>query len=137
MGSFNLTFIESLVAAGVPRDRAQTLSEQLREEIDARYSLHAQVIATKRDLAELELKLMKEHARTNERISQSNERISQLETSLRSEINEVKLKIAESNERIANIGAQIAESKVETLKWTAGFMLAQSGMLFAAIKYAA
>ena len=107
------------------------------QEIDARYSLHAQVIVTKRDLAELELKLMREHARTNERISLCNERISSLETSLRSEINDVNLKIADSNERIAKIGVQIAESKVETLKWTAGFMLAQSGMLFAAIKYAA
>ncbi len=148
MGSFDITFIESLVAAGIPRERAQILTEQLRSEIVAQFSLHAEAMATKRDLTELEMKLMREHATTQERISQTNERISISEARLSSEIYSVNLKIAElstqlnlkisqSNERIAETHSRIAETKTETLKWTLGFMVAQTGILFAAIKFAA
>ncbi len=162
MGSFDINFVESLVAAGIPRERAQSLTEQLRLEIVAQFSLHADAMATKRDLAELEVTLMREHAKTqerisrsderisqtNERISQTNERISASEARLSSEINSVKLKISEmneqlnlklsqSNERIAETHTRIAETKTETLKWTLGFMVAQTGILFAAIKFAA
>jgi hypothetical protein len=166
MGSFDITFLEALVAAGIPRERAQILTEQLRLEIDGRYLLHAETIATKRDLLELETKLMHEHDKTQERISRSDERISQTnerisisEVRLSSEINSVKLKIFEmneqlnlkiaelstqlnlkisqSNERIAETHTRIAETKTETLKWTLGFMVAQTGILFAAITFAA
>jgi hypothetical protein len=141
----------------------------LRLEIVAQFSLHADAIATKRDLAELaelEVTLMREHAKTqerilrsDERISQSNERISASEAQLSSEINSVKLKISEmneqlnlkiaessaqlnlklsqSNERIAERHTRIAETKTETVKWTLGFMAVQTGILFAAIKFAA
>jgi hypothetical protein len=127
MGSFDITFIESLVAVGVPRDRAQLLSEQLRQEIDGRYSLHAQVLATKRDLADVELKIMNSQ-------TQMQERISNLETGLRNEINDVKLKLGQTNERIADTHFRIAESSRDTLKWILGFMVAQTGMLLAVFK---
>jgi hypothetical protein len=70
-------------------------------------------------MLELETKLMYEHAKTQERISRSDERISQ------------------TNERIAETHTRIAETKTETLKWTLGFMMAQTGILLAAMKFSA
>lgn len=153
MGSFDTTFIESLVAAGVPRDQARTLSEQLQREIDAHYGLHSQVLATKRDLAEFELKIAKEAGLTQERIaevemslrikiaeldSKLSTKLAELDTKLSARIAELdtklSAKIAESNERIALTHSRIAEAKNETLRWTLGFMVAQTGILFAAFK---
>jgi hypothetical protein len=111
MGSFDINFMESLVAAGIPRPHAQVLTEQLRVEIDGRIALSVQNLATTRDLKELEVRLIQEHSKTQDRISQSNERIAETHT-------------------------RIAETKTETLKWTLGFMVAQTGILFAAIKFA-
>ena len=131
MGTFSLHFVEALLMIGVPRDRAQSLAELLERGIDERYSLHAQVLATKRDLADLEVKLVREMAQridqTNERISQSNERISQMELSLRADIHDTRLGIAKVYERVA-------ESKSEIIKWNLGALIALAGMLIAVIK---
>jgi hypothetical protein len=75
--------------------------------------LHAQVLATKRDLADLELKLMREMSQSSERIAQTNERISQLEARLR---------------------VDIAESKSEIVKWMLGSLLALAGLPITVIK---
>ena len=89
------------------------------------------MLATKRDLADLELQLMREMAQrsdqtneriaqTNERISQTNERISQMEVSLRADINETRL--------------SIAESKSEIIRWNLGALIAVAGMFIAVTK---
>ena len=117
MGTFSLHFVEALLTIGVPRERAQSLAELLERGIDERYSLHSQVLATKRDLADLELKLVREMA---QRSDQTNERISKMEASLRADINETRL--------------SIAESKSEIIKWNLGALVALSGMLIAVIK---
>ncbi len=46
------------------------------------------------------------------------------------------LKLSESAERIAQTHTRIAQTKTETLKWTLGFMVAQAGIFFAAVKFA-
>jgi septal ring factor EnvC (AmiA/AmiB activator) len=119
MGSFTLNLVEALVAIGIPRERALTLSEMLERSVDERYSVHALVLATKRDLAELELRIVKEIGQSNDRISQSNDRISQ------------------TNERISQLDTRIAETKVEIIKWTLGAMVAMSGLLIAVIRMSA
>ncbi len=135
MGTFSLHFVESLLMIGVPRERAQSLAELLERDIVERYSLHAQVLATKRDLADLEIRIMREMAQrndqTNERISQSNERVSQtnerishMEVALRSDINETRLSIAKLFERVA-------ESKSEIIKWNLGALIAVAGVFLA------
>lgn len=127
MGSFTVNLFEALVSIGISRERAQSLCDLFERGIDERYSLHAQVLATKRDLADLELKLMREMSRSSERIAQTNERVSQT--------NE---RISQTNERIAQLETRlrvdIAESKSEIIKWMLGSMFALAGLLITVIK---
>ena len=60
MGSFNVALLEALLSAGVSPDRARAVVDLFDRSIDERYSLHAQVLATKRDVAELEARLTRE-----------------------------------------------------------------------------
>jgi len=62
MGSFNVALLEALLSAGVSPERARAVVEQFERAVDERYSLHAQVLATKRDVAELETRLAREIA---------------------------------------------------------------------------
>ncbi len=120
MGSFTVNMFEALVSIGISRERAQSLCDLFERGIDERYSLHAQVLATKRDLADLELKLMREMSQSSERIAQTNERVSQ------------------TNERIAQLETRlrvdIAESRSDIIKWMLGSMFALAGLLITVIK---
>ncbi len=60
MGSFNIALLEALLSAGVPHERARAVVELFDKSVDERYSLHGQVLATKRDVAELETRLARE-----------------------------------------------------------------------------
>ena len=62
MGSFHVALLEALLSAGVSPERARAVVEQFERAVDERYSLHAQVLATKRDLAEMETRLTREIA---------------------------------------------------------------------------
>ena len=62
MGSFKVALLEALLSAGVSPERARAVVEQFERAVDDRYSLHAQVLATKRDVAELETRLAREIA---------------------------------------------------------------------------
>ncbi len=62
MGSFNVALLEALLSAGVSLERARALVEQFERAVDERYSLHAQVLATKRGLAEMATRLAREIA---------------------------------------------------------------------------
>ncbi len=64
MGSFDVALLEALLSAGVAPERARTVVELFDRCVDGRYSLHAQVLATKRDLAEMETRLTKDIAET-------------------------------------------------------------------------
>lgn len=57
MGSFNVALLEALLSAGVSHERARAVVDLFDRSVDERYSLHAQVLATRRDVAELETRL--------------------------------------------------------------------------------
>jgi hypothetical protein len=69
MGSFNVALLEALLSAGVSPDRARAVVDLFERSVDERYSLHAQVLATKRDVAELETRLSREIAETRVEIA--------------------------------------------------------------------
>lgn len=57
MGSFNVALLEALLSAGLPHERARAVVDLFDRSVDERYGLHAQVLATRRDVAELETRL--------------------------------------------------------------------------------
>jgi uncharacterized protein (DUF1697 family) len=82
MGSFNATLLAALLSAGVSPDRAREVVEQFDRAIDERFGLHSQVLATKRDVAELQAAITDRIADSNERISRTNERIAETKADL-------------------------------------------------------
>jgi uncharacterized protein (DUF1697 family) len=135
MGSFNASLLSALLSIGVPPDRAQAVVEQLDRAIDERYGLHAQVIATKRDVAELQAATHREiaalqvatqreiaavNAALSDRIAETNERIAKLDGSLAS--------------RFGETNARIAETKAELTRWTLAALTAQTALLLGALK---
>lgn len=62
MGSFNVALLEALLSVGVPPERARAVVDLFERSVDERHSLHAQVLATKRDVAQLETRLSREIA---------------------------------------------------------------------------
>lgn len=56
--------------------------ESFDRAIDARYSLHAQVLATKRDLAEMETRLVREMGEQRERIAALDARLAETKNDL-------------------------------------------------------
>ena len=71
MGSFDIALLEALLSAGVSHERARTVVDLFDRSVDERYGLHAQVLATKRDLAELETRMTAAIAATNVRIAET------------------------------------------------------------------
>lgn len=109
MGAFTAALLDALLAIGVPLERARTVVDLLDRSVDERYGLHAQVLATKRDVAELETRLVREVAETNARI-------------------------AECNTRIAECSARIAEARSDLARWMLAAVTAQTALVLAAIK---
>jgi predicted nucleic acid-binding Zn-ribbon protein len=101
MGSLNATLLAALMSAGVSPDRAREVVEQLDRAIDERFGLHAQVLATKRDVVELQAKIVDRIADSNERIARTNERVAELDRSLSG-------RIAETHERIAALDRDLS-----------------------------
>lgn len=69
MGSFNVALLEALLSAGVAPERARAVVELFDRSVDERYALHSQVLATKRDVAELETRLSRDIAQLENRLS--------------------------------------------------------------------
>ena len=116
MGSVTVALLEALLAAGVPHDRARNVVDLFDRSVDERSGLHAQILATKRDVAELETRLAKDISETNARIAETNTRI------------------AETNTRIAETNARIAETRADLIKWTLAALTAQTALLLGAIR---
>ena len=110
MGSFTVALLEALLSAGVSPERARAVVDLLDRSIDERYSLHAEVLATKRDVAELNVALSRDIAEVNARLSR--------------EIAEVK----------SVLSREIADTRVDLLKWVLGAMTAQTALLLGAGK---
>jgi hypothetical protein len=77
MGSFTLALLEALLSAGVAPERARTVVELFDRSVDERYGLHAQILATKRDLADVETRLTRDLAENSSRIAECNARIAE------------------------------------------------------------
>lgn len=54
-----LEIYKAFIAAGVPDTEARAAVESINREIDRRYSLHAQQLVTKADLAEAKVEIIK------------------------------------------------------------------------------
>jgi hypothetical protein len=116
MGSFNVALLEALLSAGVSPERARAVVDLFDRSIDERYSLHAQVLATKRDVAELETRLSREIA------------------DVKGEIADVKGEIAGVKAEIAGVKVEIAGVKVDLVKWAVGALTAQTALLLGAFR---
>ena len=128
MGSFSVALLEALLSAGVAPERARNVVDLFDRSVDERYGLHAQVLATKRDLAELETRLTREVGQNTVSIAATNERIA--ETNAR--IVETNARIAEAN---ARIDARIAETRADLIKWMLAALTAQTALLLGAIRF--
>jgi hypothetical protein len=153
MGSFNATLLAALLSAGVSPDRAREVVEQLDRAIDERFGLHAQVLAIKRDVAELQAAITDRIADSNERIARSNERIAELDRNLSGRIVELDRslsgRIAELDRnlsgriaeldtrltsRIAATHERIAATKVDLVRWMLAALTAQTALILGAFK---
>jgi hypothetical protein len=113
MGSFNVALLEALLSAGVSPERARAVVDLFDRSVDERYSLHAQVLATKRDVAELETRLARDMASMEGRLSRE---------------------IAANHAEIAATKVEIAGMKVDLAKWFLGALTAQTALLLGAAK---
>jgi len=106
MGSFNFALLNALLSIGVQPDRAREVVELFDRSVDERYGLHAQVIATKRDVAELKTLLARDIAALDSKLVQG---------------------LAECNSRVA-------EAKVDLVKWLLGALTAQTALIAGIVK---
>ena len=111
MGAFTAALLDALLAIGVPPERARAVVDLLDRSVDERYGLHAQVLATKRDVAELETRLVRELGECHARIAECNTRI------------------AECSTRIAGSSARVAEAKSDLARWMLAALTAQTALL--------
>jgi hypothetical protein len=94
-----------------------------------------EVLATKKDIKELEAITQQEIRRLEFKIAETS---SNLELKIAETSSNLELKIAETSSnlelKIAEVKTQIAQSKAEILKWMVGFLLAQTGIIAALVK---
>jgi septal ring factor EnvC (AmiA/AmiB activator) len=138
MGSFNVALLEALLSAGVSHDRARAVVDLFDRSIDERYGLHAQVLATKRDVAEINASLGREIAGTRVEIAETRAEIAQTRAEIAQTRAELKRDIAELETRlskdIAATNARIAETKADLTRWMLGALTAQTALLLGAMK---
>jgi polyhydroxyalkanoate synthesis regulator phasin len=120
MGSFDVTLFEALVSAGVSPERARAVVDELERTIDGRHALHSQVLATKRDPAELERRM--------------NERISDLGAVVTSRFSSVDLKFASIDTRFQAVETKIADVRTDIVRWMLTALTAQTALLLGAMK---
>ena len=116
MGTFDTALMEALLSVGISPERARAVVESFDRSIDERYSLHAQVLATKRDLAEVETRLWREMAE------------------MKAEIAGAKVEIAGVKVEIAGVRAEIAGVKSDLTRWFLGALTAQTALVLGAVK---
>jgi regulator of protease activity HflC (stomatin/prohibitin superfamily) len=124
MGSFNVALLEALLSAGVSHDRARAVVDLFDKSVDERYSLHAQILATKGDVAEIQAKMAETRGQLEARIAEAR---GQLEA-----------RIAETRgqfeSRVAQVEARIDSNKAELVKWMLAAITAQTTLLLGAIR---
>ena len=125
MGSVTVALLEALLSAGVSPERARNVVDLFDRSVDERSGLHAQILATKRDVAEIEGKLGRE--------------IAEIQGRLGREIAELKAMVASStadaSAKFAQAEARIAETKSDLVKWALAALTAQTALLLGAIRF--
>lgn len=110
MGSFATALYDALLSAGVAADRAREVVDLFDRSVDERYGLHAQVLATKSDIAELRAKVAEDMADLRTHFSKEN---------------------SETNVRVSKLETRIAETKSDLVKWMLAALTAQTALLLA------
>jgi len=128
MGSLNASLLAALLSAGVSPEAAREVVEQFDRAIDERFGLHAQILATKRDLGDLEVRLTERIAETNRRIAEIDGAwrlgVSQAEGALTARITQVE----------GTLTARIAETRADLVKWMLAALTAQTALIVGALK---
>lgn len=127
MGSFGATLLTALLSAGVSPERAQAVVEQFDGAIDERIGLHGHVLATKRDLADVQLAL-------TDRIAECDRHVVDLHRQLAQTSERIAGVDAGVHERIAGVHQRIAETKAELVRWAFGALTAQTALVIGAFK---
>ena len=149
MGSFTAALLDALLSVGISPERARNVVELFDKSIDERYGLHAQVLATKRDLADVEARLSNEIAGTRVEIAETRAELGREIAGTRVEIAETRAEIAQTraelkrdiaeletrlSKDIAATNARIAETKADLTRWMLGALTAQTALLLGAMK---
>ena len=106
MGSFTIALLQALLSAGVSPERARDVVDLFDRSVDERYSLHAQILATKRDVAELETRLTRDLAELGARLTRD----------------------------VGECNARIAEARTDLTRWMLAALTAQTALIIGAIK---
>lgn len=128
MGSFNVALLEALLSAGVSNDRARAVVDLFDRALDERYGLHAQVLATKRDVAEHGSALGRDIAALDARVSRE---IAELDSRVSRKIAELENRVSRE---ISETKVLVSQSKADLVKWTLAALTAQTALLLGAIK---
>lgn len=131
MGSFNVALLGALLSAGVSPERAREVVDLFDRSVDERYGLHAQVLATKRDVAEINASLGREIAQTQAEIAQTRAEIAQTRAEIAQTRAELKRDIAQLETRLSK---DIAVTRVELTRWMLAALTAQTALLLGALK---
>lgn len=117
MGSFHVALLEALVSAGVPSERARAVVDLFDRSIDERYALHAQILTTKRDLADLDRAVRGDVAALAQDLAG-------LETRVTREISSLRVDTLQTLHSV----------RVDALKWILGALTVQTALLLSAAK---
>lgn len=124
MGSFNVALLAALLSAGVSPERAREVVDLFDRSVDERYGLHAQVLATKRDVAEINASLGREIAQTQAEIAHTRAEIAQTRAELKRDIAQLETRLSKD----------IAATRVELTRWMLAALTAQTALLLGAMK---
>ncbi|MEO5332326.1 MAG: CCDC90 family protein [Magnetococcus sp. YQC-5] len=123
-------FIKQMIATGFTEEQAETqvhlLSEILGYQLSTKADvakLDVHVIEIKRDIKELDTKIVAINADLKRDIKELDVKIETVKTDLQKD-----MALMESN-----LKRDIESSKVDTLKWTAGMFVAQTAMIIGAL----
>jgi hypothetical protein len=132
MGSFNVALLEALLSAGVSPERARAVVDLFDRSIDERYALHAQVLSTKRDIAEMQTATARDIGELRAATARD---IGDMRTATARDIGELQTATARDIARVeARLSREIAEGKVDLVKWVLGALTAQTALLLGAAK---
>ena len=132
----------SLVGKEPLQNRPATRKEIKELEQTTRKEIKELEQTTRKEIKELNLKIEESREATRKEIASLKEdtkrEIASLKEDTKREIKglgeDTRREIKELDRKITGLEVKIAETKTETLKWTAGFLLAQTGVIVALIK---